>query len=192
MIYSDDDDLEEVVNNPIIYCTKFLAWFNANKIYPDARNLTYSQFPTKFVWKVKKHMWSPRKQGYSIGRINFVLPGCGEMFYLRTLLNYVKGPTSFEDIKNVGGDVKNIFKDTCYARGLLEDDREFIDGIVETSNWGTGMFLRHLFMTLLVSKQISRSNIVWDSIWECLSEDILHRQRRILQFPGILFASRYF
>jgi len=108
-----------------------------NKIYPVAKNLTYSQFPTKFVWKVKKHMWSPRKRGYSIGRINFVPPGCGELFYLRTLSNYVKGPTSFEDIKTVGGEVKNTFKDACYARGLLEDDREFIDGIVEASNWGT-------------------------------------------------------
>ena len=31
VIYSDDDDLEEVVNNPIIHCTKFLAWFDATK-----------------------------------------------------------------------------------------------------------------------------------------------------------------
>jgi hypothetical protein len=82
-------------------------------------------------------MWSPRQRGYSIGWITFVPPGCGEMYYLRTLLNYVKGPTSFEDIKNVGGDVKDSFKDACYARGLLEDDREFIDGILEASNWGT-------------------------------------------------------
>jgi len=163
-----------------------LAWFEANRRYPEARNLTYSQFPGKFFWKAKKHCWSPRKRGYSVGRIYFVPPGSGQLFYLRTLLNYVKGPTSFEEIKTVGGIVKDSFKDACYARGLLEDDKEFIDAIVEASLWGTGSFLRHLFVTLLVAKQISRPDIVWNSTWECLGEDILHRQRRILQFPGTL------
>ena len=79
----------------------------------------------------------------------------------------MKGPTSFEEIKTVGGIVKKSFKEACYARGLLEDDKEFIDAIVEASLWGTGTFLRHLFVTLLVSKQISRPDTVWNSTWEC-------------------------
>ena len=191
VVYNDNDDLEEVIANPIIQATKSLAWFDANRIYPEARNLTYSQFPGKFVWKARKHYWSPRKRGYSVGRIHIVPPGSGEIFYLRTLLNYVKGPTSFEEIKTVGGVVKNSFKEACYARGLLEDDKEFIDAIVEASLWGTGTFLRHLFVTLLVPKQISRPDTMWNSTWECLSEDILHRQRRILQFPGISPSNEY-
>jgi len=184
VLYEDDDDLEEVLNNPIIHRTKFLGWLDANRKYPEARNLTYNQFPSKFVWKSKKHIWTPRKRGYSVGRIHFVPPGSGEMFYLRTLLNYVKGPTSFADIKTVAGDIKHSFKEACYARGLLEDDKEFTDAIVEASNWGTGTFLRHLFVTLLLSNQISRPNIVWDRVWQYLSEDILHQQRRVLHFEG--------
>jgi hypothetical protein len=70
------------------------------------------------------------------------------------------------------------------CKGVARDDKEFIDGIVEASHWGTNTFLRHLFVTLLVSEQISRPDVVWNSTWEYLSDDILHRQRRILEFEG--------
>ncbi|KEH19890.1 hypothetical protein MTR_8g470070 [Medicago truncatula] len=30
VVYNDNDDLEEVIANPIIQATKFLAWFDAN------------------------------------------------------------------------------------------------------------------------------------------------------------------
>ena len=29
----------------------FLQWMEANKEYPEARELTYVEFPQKFVWK---------------------------------------------------------------------------------------------------------------------------------------------
>jgi hypothetical protein len=132
----------------------------------------------------QKSTWTLRKRGYSVGQINFVPPGCGQLFYLRTLLNYVEGPPSFKDIKTVDDEVKKTFKEACYARGFIEDDEEFIDGIVEASHWGTNTFLHHLFVTLLVSKQISRPDVVCNSTWDYLSDDILHRQRRILQFEG--------
>ena len=36
-----------------------------------------------------------------IGRINSANPKEGERFYLRLLLNHVKGPTSFEDLLTI-------------------------------------------------------------------------------------------
>jgi hypothetical protein len=75
-----------------------MAWMDANKKYPYARNLTYGEFPTKFVWNKGDRKWTPRKRGFSIGRLHYVPPGSGQKFYLRTLLNYVRGPTSFDDI----------------------------------------------------------------------------------------------
>jgi len=30
--------------------TMFFAWFEANKIYVEGKNLTYAEFTTKFVW----------------------------------------------------------------------------------------------------------------------------------------------
>jgi hypothetical protein len=91
----------------------------------------------------------------SIGRIHFVPSRCGEIFYLRTLLNYVKGPTSYEDIKTVGDVKYKTFKEACFALGLLEDDKEFIDALNQAAQWGTANFLRNLFVALLVSNQFS-------------------------------------
>ncbi|XP_058784536.1 uncharacterized protein LOC131659346 [Vicia villosa] len=187
-IYDDYADIQDVVNKKYVHCTKFLAWMDANKIYPKAKNLTYSQFPTKFVWKVEEHEWAPRKQGFAIGRLHFVPPGSGEIFYLRTLLNHVKGPTSFEEIKTVNNDTKKTFKEACYALGFLDDDKEYIDAIVEASQWGTGEYLRLLFATLLLSKQISHPDFVWNNTWEYLCDDILHKQRRLLHIEDMVLT----
>ena len=83
----------------------------ANKRYPEARNLTYSQFPTKFVWKNDAHEWFPRKRGFTVARMHFVSPGSGELFYLRTLLNIAKGPQSYADIRTVNNITYPTFKD---------------------------------------------------------------------------------
>lgn len=95
VVYESSNSIEDVLNKRNINNTKFLAWMNANGKYPEARELTYAQFPTKFVWKSCQHEWLPRKKGYSIGRLHFIPPGSGELYYLRLLLAYVKGPTSY-------------------------------------------------------------------------------------------------
>jgi hypothetical protein len=163
----------------------------ANKIYADAKDLTYGEFPLKFTWKASQHKWSPRQRGVSVGRIHFVPPGSGEKFYLRTLLNYVKGPTSYDEIKTVKDIKYDSFKEACFALGLLEDDKEFIDAINQASFWGTADFMRRLFVTLLLTNQFARPEVVWSKTWENLSDDIVYRQRRILRVPGICFSLSY-
>jgi len=128
----------------------------ANKIYPEAKDLTYGEFPLRFVWHPSDHKWSPRKRGRSVGRIHFVPPGSGEKFYLRTLLNYVNGPTSYDEIKTVNDFKYNTFKEACFALGLLEDDKEFIDAINQAAQWGTASFMRRIFVALLVCGEFSR------------------------------------
>jgi hypothetical protein len=59
--------------------------------------------------------------------------GCGENFYLTTLLNYVKGPVSYNDIKTAGGVKYDSFKEACFALGLLDDNNEFINAINQAS-----------------------------------------------------------
>jgi len=123
VIYDDTDSLEDVVSRKSIHRTKFLAWMQANKMYPEARRITYGEFPTKFTWKSDKHRWDPRKAGNVIGRLHFVPPGSGELFYLRLLLNYVRGPTSYTDLKTFNNVKKDSFKEVCEAMGFLDDDR---------------------------------------------------------------------
>jgi len=184
--YEDHENIEEVIEKAQGKTTNFLAWMKANEKYHEARTLTYNEFPLKFVWKATDREWTPRKFGYSVGRVHFAPPGSGEKFYLRTLLNYVKGPTSFVDIKTVDNVTYNNFKDACFARGLLDDDREFIDAIIEASLWGTGTYLRRLFAVLMVTDQLSRLENVWNRTSTNLIEDILHKQRRVLSAPGKL------
>ncbi|XP_016173104.1 uncharacterized protein LOC107615564 [Arachis ipaensis] len=110
-----------------------------NKIYSEARSLTYAEFPIHFVWKAKESVWLPQKSHAVIGRIFFVPPGSGERYYLRLLLNYVRGSTCYEDIRTIDGVVYSSFKDACYARGLLDDDKEYVEAIVEASYWGSDL-----------------------------------------------------
>ncbi|MEX5523471.1 hypothetical protein, partial [Bacillus cereus] len=65
-----------------------------------------------------------------------------------------------------------------------EDDKEFVDAIKEASFWGSGEYLRRLFVVLLMSNNMSNPEVVWDKCWQELSDDILYRQRRRLDYPG--------
>ncbi|XP_042055868.1 uncharacterized protein LOC121800363 [Salvia splendens] len=186
VIFDEADDLDTVLNRKTIHESKFLAWMEANKIYSQGRDLTYGEFPTKFVWK--KNHWEPRKQRYSIGRLFYVAPGSGDMYYLRCLLNVVKGASSYEDIRSVNGIQYDTFRDACFALGLLDDDKEYVDGIVEASFWASAHSLRLLFVSLLTSESISRPDFVWQSCWKYLSEDVLYNRRKLTNYPGLILS----
>lgn len=106
--------------------------------------------------------------------------GSIEMFYLRTLLNHVKGPIPLDKIKIVNNDTKKTSKEAWYTLGFLDDDKEYINATVEASPWCIGDYVCILFAILLVSKQISLTEFVWNNTWEYLSDDILHNKRRLL------------
>lgn len=55
----------------------------------------------------------------------YVHPSAGERYYLRMLLNVVKGATSFEDIRTVNGVLHPTFRSACTALGLLGDAKEW-------------------------------------------------------------------
>jgi len=104
----------------------FLARFEANKIYPLGKNLTYCEYPRHFVWVADKREWKPRKIGVSIGRLTYIPPGSGELYYLRLLLNYQKGYCNYDSIKTVNGFIHQTYKEACYAMGSLANDKELL------------------------------------------------------------------
>ncbi|KAF7839564.1 uncharacterized protein G2W53_008046 [Senna tora] len=182
IIFQDGDSLDSIISKPTIHETMFTTWMQANKDYPEARELTYTEFLTKFFFHASEKKWKPRENGFSIGRLHQVPPTSGELFYARILLNKVRGPTCFEDIRTIGNIVHPTYRDACYALGLLDDDKEFIEAIHEASHWGSGQYLRSLFVTMLLSNTISRPDIVWEKCWDILSEDARYTQRRDIQF----------
>ncbi|GJS87280.1 hypothetical protein Tco_0769916 [Tanacetum coccineum] len=152
---SIDFQLDKVSANT----SKFLAWMDCNKTDEKARELLYVEFPKYYVWNSTKKIWTRRKQGKSIGRksigrIHHVPPSWGELFYLRRLLNHVRGAEQWEDFRKFEGVVYPTCKEACYARGLLEDDKEFIEGIIEASEWGMGDYLRNYFVMLILSDNV--------------------------------------
>ncbi|CAA0842482.1 Unknown protein, partial [Striga hermonthica] len=181
IVFDDDDCIDDVLKKPTVHESQFLAWMEANKIYPEARELTYVEAPSKFVWNAKTRQWTPRIKDGSIGRLHYVPPHCGDNYYLRCLLNVVRGATCYEDYMKVGDVQYLTYRDACYARGLLGDDREYVDGITEASQWASADSLRRMFVSLMVSGSLGRPEEVWDKCWKFLSDDILYRQRRLFK-----------
>ncbi|KAJ0517389.1 putative DNA helicase [Helianthus annuus] len=185
VVYGAEEDIDDVFSKPSIASTMFLKWMEANATYPEAQHLTYVEFPTKFVWKLERKSWERRERGFSIGRIHVVSPALGEAYFLRILLNKVKGPRSFVEILTVNKQICKTFREACYKRGLLEDDTEYIEAIQEASHSGSGYFLRSLFSTMLLNETLSRPEFVWQKTWQFLSDDILYKQQMLLKSPEL-------
>ncbi|KAL7131766.1 hypothetical protein ABFS83_12G026400 [Erythranthe nasuta] len=177
IVFNENQSLQTVLDRPSAKQTMFMAWFEANKNYPHARDLRYGDFPQQFVYKEDSRTWAPRKKGFSIGRIANVPPGKGEDYYLRLLLNIQRGCTCYEDIRKVFDIVYPTFRDACYVLGLLDDDKEYIDAIKEVNTWASGDYIRRLFAVMLLSNSLSRPEHVWQSCWLDLTEGIAYKQR---------------
>ena len=91
--------VEQLFQRSNTYRTTLTVFFEACNRYSElAKDLIYADFPTKFTWNKKDRVWTPRKNGISIGRIYFAVPSEGERYYLRMLLYTVKCPKSFTDL----------------------------------------------------------------------------------------------
>ena len=188
IIYPENTSLDNVLNIPGIEETKFTEWMKTNDAFEDARELNYSEFHTKWVWHGNDKQWQRRKSKYCIGRVYYAHPSSGERFYLRMLLNIVKGPRNFKELKTINDVTYPTYKEACYALGLLDDDKEWHDSLIEASNWASGQQLRQLFVTMLLFCEVADPLSLWESNWKLITEDILNRQRRILQFQELILS----
>ena len=126
-------------------------WFiAANKTYPHARSLLYTEFPDIFVWDKQNLAWKPRKRSFSIGRLAYAQPTNEERYYFRMLLNVVKGAISFQDLRTINGAVEPTFKAACTSLGLLGNDNEWTMAIIEASYWSSATKIRLLFAVILM------------------------------------------
>ncbi|KAG5049364.1 hypothetical protein JHK85_010467 [Glycine max] len=184
VFYADDDDIDDILSKPSISDSKFLAWMNSNKCFPEGRNLTYSQFVSKFTFNQKTRSWQLRKKGHTIGRLIWIPPTTGELFYLRMMLTTSKGPTSFEDIRTVAYVIYPTYREACFAMGFLQDDREFVEAIKEAKDWGTTNYLRKLFVIMLLTGSITKPEELWNQTWHWLVEDIAYHYTKSIANTG--------
>ncbi|CAN7002732.1 unnamed protein product, partial [Brassica oleracea var. botrytis] len=190
VVYKHGDTVESVLARVQLTKTMFLAWFDCCELYPEAREITYVEMPTRFVYDAKQKVWNPRKKGFAIGRLTPVSPGSSPRYFLRVLLNKVKGPRCYNDIKTVKGVILPTYEDACYELGLLDDDKEYIERLKECSFWASSGYVCHLFAKMLLSGSLSMPKLVWESCTDILSEDVLYIERKKRKNPGEL--KKYF
>lgn len=81
--YTEDDYLDQVIDDPSKLITKLTAWFEANQQYPRAREHTVVQFPEHWTWHDDHKFWAARRNNRpKVGRIATVAPNQGEIFFL--------------------------------------------------------------------------------------------------------------
>ncbi|KAK1393282.1 ATP-dependent DNA helicase [Heracleum sosnowskyi] len=182
--YNEKESLTSVLRRNHVDGTMFVQWFQANEQYSQGRNLTYVQFPEKFRWDNTSKMWIPRKRDIAVvGRLIYVQPFVGELFYMRLLLNFVCGATSFEDLRTVNGVVYNSYKEACLHHDILGSDDDWHLAIQDASTHQTGRQLRNLFVTMLLFCDVSDVRSLWDKNWKLMSDDIeyIHRKKSAQQ-----------
>ena len=100
-----------------------------------ARKFLYKEFPEHYVWDKQLRIWKERKKGIAISRIVEANPREEERYYLRLLLNHVRGSTSFESLLIVNGKRVQTFKDSAKERGLLEYDESVTKCLDEATSF---------------------------------------------------------
>ncbi|WVZ96161.1 hypothetical protein U9M48_041832, partial [Paspalum notatum var. saurae] len=69
VVFTEDDDLEEIIEDPNNLRTKLTSWLEANNKFPTARQYTYVEFPEHFTWHSDGKYWDIRKASNKIGRV---------------------------------------------------------------------------------------------------------------------------
>ena len=131
-----------------------------------------------------------RKKGREVGRIYYAHPASGEHFYLRVLLNFVKGCTSFESIRIINGVDYKTYREASYAWGLLIDDNELNDCLLEADQWASGNELRNLSVTILIHCKVSDPHMFWENNYKILLEYITLMKRKRLHHKDLQLTDK--
>ena len=161
VIIDETKNLEEVVNNPKSSMTTLIEFFKVSRVDSFARKFLYREVLEYYRWISGKKVWQRRKKG-QIGQIVYAHLAEGERYFLRVLLNHVRGPTSFEDLKTVAGIVCPTFRESCEKRGLIETDKTIDDCLCESATFQMPYALRRLFATILVHCEATKIHALWE------------------------------
>lgn len=69
------------------------------------------------MWDRNHKIWTSRKRGDVIGKIVATHPTEGEIYYLRLLLNHIRGATSFDDLKTFNNTNVVSFRESALLHG---------------------------------------------------------------------------
>jgi PIF1-like helicase len=176
--------MARVVENATIRNTMLTAFYDINRQHArleergleidplkDPRRLLYVEMPERFTWDKQRYCWKPRQRSHKgIGRLVFIGPSAGDIFYLRLLLTHVRGPTSPEALRTVGGNLLP-WKEACAALGLLDDDKQWDLCLREVCPINPGNTLRALFAMILLECAPAAPRQLWDRYRQYFRDD---------------------
>ncbi len=172
VLFDDDDDVHEMAAQSSISRTMLTEWFKTNQELKVAGSFMFDQFPQQWVWNRKLKRWTMRKKGFAISRMYYAHPTSGECYYLRMLLNCVKGATSYKHLRIVDGTEHDTFKDACITMGLFANDNEWHQALEEAGLWASRQQLCDMFASMLMFCEVTNPRQLWDAHWESLNDDI--------------------
>ena len=163
--------MEHVIYSSLALRTMLTKFFTLCSQDDEARNFLYKEFPKHYVWNRQSKSSTKRKDREVIGRVNVANPSKDERYYLRLLLNHVRGPKSFENLLSYNGHQYLSFKEAAQKRGMLESDDSISKFFHEIETFQMPLAMRHLFSTILVYCQPTDVRKLWNTHFEAISKD---------------------
>ena len=106
----------------------------------------------------------------AIGRLNIVSPKDSERFFIKLILNRVKGATSFKDLRTYENQTYNTYRETAIAMGLIEHETQLYNIFEEACQIMLPEQLRKFFATFLLCENIE-GYIIWEKYKNYFTED---------------------
>ncbi len=189
--YEKGSDLRAVLNSPAAKRSMLTEWFEANKKHLKARSLTYCEFPREWSWEPSSRTWRERTPAPKIGRIYYVHPTAGELYYLRMLLMIVRGAQSYADVRTHNDIVYATYREACEARGLLEGDSEWYLLFDEAILFASSHQLRQLFVTVVLYCSVTNVRSLFDKYWLYMTDDIHNKVKKTLDNPRCIVPQEH-
>ena len=163
------------------------AWFKLNMEDESAREYLYTEIPENYYFVKSRrgaeqsYFWRKRVRSCNtIGRMYYIGPNAGELYYLRMLLLHVRGALSFEHLRTVDDEICESFKKACIELHLLEDDSEWDSCLTEAAETHIPRKIRELFALICAFNEPSTPLELWEKHKESMVEDFVHKN---LSFP---------
>ncbi|XP_073133484.1 uncharacterized protein [Henckelia pumila] len=169
--FNSQQHVSDILANDGNSMTMLTEFFKMN-CSPELRGkYLYHEFP-QHRWIQNQRKWV-RRTGYNkvVGRIYVVSPSQGERFYLRILLNHIRGPTFFEELMTINDIMCPTFKEAAERRRLLQHDDYVRQCMQEACSIKMPSSLRRLFVSILVFCQPTRVRELWNEFHPYMSQD---------------------
>lgn len=142
-----------------------------------ARHLFYYQIPEFFIFDTVRKSYRSRKirpPKPVVGRMVTISPLRTELYHMRLLLLFVKGPVSFESLGTVNGELLPTFKAAAARLGLLEDSVIWEDCMEEASATQMPAQLRQLFAIICLYCEVDDKTALFEKYLISMTEDYTH------------------